>query len=155
MGNKPPPARGAAGAFKRLWGVRKVLGRDVKMLASQLPANVCRNRLPCRIEPQHIGFVLGAILGFFDHTCNTKDSAAQHIWLFLDTRAAPGILLNVPCAAKFAVRGCKQAHGSAAFLAQQPDARRLPVTLPGGTDGQLLPNNQHDGFFYALLQKIG
>jgi len=42
----------------------------------------------------------------------------------------------------------------ASFLAQQPDARRLPVTLPGGTEGQLLPDDQHDGFFYALLQKI-
>ena len=42
----------------------------------------------------------------------------------------------------------------AAFLAQQPDARRLSLTLPDATDGQLLPNNQHDGFFYALLQKI-
>lgn len=42
----------------------------------------------------------------------------------------------------------------AAFLAQQPDARRLPITLPDAIDGQLLPNDQHDGFFYALLQKI-
>jgi 16S rRNA (cytosine967-C5)-methyltransferase len=40
------------------------------------------------------------------------------------------------------------------FLAHQPDARRLPVTIPDDTDGQLLPNDQHDGFFYALLQKI-
>jgi 16S rRNA (cytosine967-C5)-methyltransferase len=42
----------------------------------------------------------------------------------------------------------------AAFLAQQPDARRLPVTLPDNSEGQLLPDDQHDGFFYALLQKI-
>lgn len=41
----------------------------------------------------------------------------------------------------------------AAFLAQQPDARRLPVALPDRSNGQLLPNGQHDGFFYALLQK--
>jgi 16S rRNA (cytosine967-C5)-methyltransferase len=41
-----------------------------------------------------------------------------------------------------------------AFLAQQPDARRLPVILPEKSEGQLLPNDQHDGFFYALLQKI-
>ena len=40
-----------------------------------------------------------------------------------------------------------------AFLAQQPDARRLPIALPGTGNGQLLPDNQHDGFFYALLQK--
>jgi len=41
----------------------------------------------------------------------------------------------------------------AAFLAQQPEARRLPVALPGDGGGQILPNDQHDGFFYALLQK--
>jgi len=42
----------------------------------------------------------------------------------------------------------------AAFLEQQPDAQRLPIDLPGDIDGQLLPDDQHDGFFYALLQKI-
>ena len=42
----------------------------------------------------------------------------------------------------------------AAFLAQQPDARRLPIALPESGNGQILPNDQHDGFFYALLHKI-
>jgi len=41
----------------------------------------------------------------------------------------------------------------AAFLAQQPDARQLPAILPENSEGQLLPNDQHDGFFYALLHK--
>ena len=41
----------------------------------------------------------------------------------------------------------------AAFLAQQPDARRLPIALPESGNGQILPNDQHDGFFYALLHK--
>lgn len=41
----------------------------------------------------------------------------------------------------------------AAFLAQQPDARRLPVALPESGNGQILPDDQHDGFFYAMLQK--
>lgn len=41
----------------------------------------------------------------------------------------------------------------AKFLAHQTDARRLPLLLPGDTQGQLLPNDQHDGFFYALLHK--
>jgi len=41
----------------------------------------------------------------------------------------------------------------AAFLARQNDAQRLPVSLAGDFEGQLLPNDQHDGFFYALLQK--
>ncbi len=39
------------------------------------------------------------------------------------------------------------------FLAQQPDARRLAISLPNDSGGQLLPNDQHDGFYYALLQK--
>ncbi|MCR4299675.1 MAG: 16S rRNA (cytosine(967)-C(5))-methyltransferase RsmB [Gallionella sp.] len=43
----------------------------------------------------------------------------------------------------------------AAFLAQQPDARRLSVVLPEHSEGQLLPNDQHDGFFYALLHNRG
>ena len=41
----------------------------------------------------------------------------------------------------------------AAFLALQPDAQRLPVGLPDNSEGQLLPNDWHDGFYYALLQK--
>lgn len=41
----------------------------------------------------------------------------------------------------------------AAFLAQQPGAQRLPVSLDCTVEGQLLPDGQHDGFFYALLQK--
>jgi 16S rRNA (cytosine967-C5)-methyltransferase len=39
----------------------------------------------------------------------------------------------------------------AAFLTQRPDARRLSINLPD--NGQLLPDDQHDGFFYALLHK--
>jgi len=46
----------------------------------------------------------------------------------------------------------------ATFLAQHQEARRLPVVLaghpPDANEGQLLPNDQHDGFYYALLQKI-
>ena len=41
----------------------------------------------------------------------------------------------------------------AAFTAQQPDARPLPIDLPDDMHGQLLPDGRHDGFFYALLQK--
>ena len=38
------------------------------------------------------------------------------------------------------------------FAARQGDARRL--SLPELGDGQLLPTHEHDGFFYALLEKI-
>ncbi len=40
------------------------------------------------------------------------------------------------------------------FLRQHSDARELPLQAPGMNQGQLLPNDQHDGFFYALLLKI-
>ncbi|MBI4189441.1 MAG: 16S rRNA (cytosine(967)-C(5))-methyltransferase RsmB [Betaproteobacteria bacterium] len=44
------------------------------------------------------------------------------------------------------------------FLARHADAGRLPLrgvtTLDGTPEGLLLPDNEHDGFFYALLQKI-
>ncbi len=36
------------------------------------------------------------------------------------------------------------------FLAKNPKAKQLVTELPGA---QLLPDDQHDGFFYALLQK--
>ncbi len=40
-----------------------------------------------------------------------------------------------------------------AFLSRRPDARRVPLqALPGGT-GELLPDREHDGFFYARLEK--
>ena len=42
----------------------------------------------------------------------------------------------------------------ATFLAQHRDAQRIQVILPGDTGGQLLPDDEHDGFYYALLQKI-
>jgi 16S rRNA (cytosine967-C5)-methyltransferase len=41
----------------------------------------------------------------------------------------------------------------AAFLAQHDDALEIKLTATGMTDGQLLPNDEHDGFFYALLHK--
>jgi 16S rRNA (cytosine967-C5)-methyltransferase len=41
----------------------------------------------------------------------------------------------------------------AAFLAQHDDAAQIALSATGMTDGQLLPNEEHDGFFYALLHK--
>ncbi len=40
-----------------------------------------------------------------------------------------------------------------AFMAQHNDAVRITLSAPDMTDGQLLPNDEHDGFFYALLHK--
>lgn len=46
----------------------------------------------------------------------------------------------------------------AEFLTRHADARVLPLcgvkTLDGTPEGQLLPDNEHDGFYYALLQKM-
>lgn len=39
------------------------------------------------------------------------------------------------------------------FLANHGDAEVLPLPLAEPRDGQLLPNEFHDGFYYALLQK--
>jgi 16S rRNA (cytosine967-C5)-methyltransferase len=64
------------------------------------------------------------------------------------TLAPGGKLLYATCSL-FAVEN--QAI-TAAFLAQQSDARALPMAdLPAS--GQLLPNDEHDGFYYCLLQK--
>jgi len=41
----------------------------------------------------------------------------------------------------------------AQFLARHKDAQCLPIFLPTAKDGQLTPNPQHDGFYYALLLK--
>jgi len=41
----------------------------------------------------------------------------------------------------------------AQFLVRHEDAQCLPLSLPTAKDGQLMPNLQHDGFFYALLLK--
>ncbi|MHB9100708.1 MAG: 16S rRNA (cytosine(967)-C(5))-methyltransferase RsmB [Sulfuricella sp.] len=41
----------------------------------------------------------------------------------------------------------------AQFLVRHKDAQCLPIFLPTAKDGQLTPNFQHDGFYYALLLK--
>lgn len=41
----------------------------------------------------------------------------------------------------------------AQFLVRHKDAQCLPLSLPTAKDGQLTPNPQHDGFYYALLLK--
>lgn len=40
---------------------------------------------------------------------------------------------------------------AAAFAARNADAQRLPVNVGTADDGQLLPNPEHDGFFYYAL----
>ncbi len=40
-----------------------------------------------------------------------------------------------------------------AFLTRHPDAASLALNLPLTTNGQILPDDIHDGFYYALVQK--
>lgn len=40
-----------------------------------------------------------------------------------------------------------------AFLSEHANAQRLAVDLPDNSFEQLIPNHEHDGFFYALLHK--
>ncbi len=68
------------------------------------------------------------------------------LWRLL---AQDGKLLYATCS----VFGQENEQVVSAFLELQPDARRLPLTLPDQSEGQLLPDDQHDGFFYALLHK--
>ena len=49
--------------------------------------------------------------------------------------------------------GAENAGQVAAFLGRHPEARLEPFDLPGGRAGQLLPDPDSDGFFYARLLK--
>ena len=68
-----------------------------------------------------------------------------------------GVLLYSTCS----IFGAENDDQIAAFLQRHRDALRIRLTLPaeyGAIDGQLLPAapgaaHNHDGFFYALLQK--
>lgn len=61
--------------------------------------------------------------------------------------AGGGKLLYVTCS----IFREENQEGIGRFVARQPDARILGG-MPG-RDGLLLPNDEHDGFYYALLQK--
>jgi 16S rRNA (cytosine967-C5)-methyltransferase len=47
----------------------------------------------------------------------------------------------------------ENAHQVEAFLRRHADAHRDSIALPGGDEGQLLPDRDHDGFFYARIVK--
>jgi 16S rRNA (cytosine967-C5)-methyltransferase len=67
------------------------------------------------------------------------------------TLAPGGKMLYASCSV-FAEENARQV---AAFVDRQADARRLPTcgTTHGDAQLQLLPDAEHDGFYYALLQK--
>ena len=78
-------------------------------------------------------------------------AASQHaildaLWKILKK---DGKLLYVTCSI-FAEENTMQIND---FLARHTDARHLPLSSAALAGGQLLPDSQHDGFFYALLHK--
>jgi 16S rRNA (cytosine967-C5)-methyltransferase len=70
----------------------------------------------------------------------------EALWPLL---AGDGKLLYVTCS----IFARENQEVIAKFLAQHENANRIGLSLQETMDGQLLPNGEHDGFFYALLHK--
>jgi 16S rRNA (cytosine967-C5)-methyltransferase len=70
----------------------------------------------------------------------------ESLWLLL---ARDGKLLYATCS----IFARENQQVIAGFLARHTDAVRIELSSAGMTDGQLLPNDEHDGFYYALLHK--
>ncbi len=70
----------------------------------------------------------------------------ESLWSLL---AGDGKLLYATCS----IFARENQQVIAAFLNQHDDAARVELSVPDMIDGQLLPNEEHDGFFYALLHK--
>jgi 16S rRNA (cytosine967-C5)-methyltransferase len=68
------------------------------------------------------------------------------LWALLQTG---GKMLYATCS----IFGQENQQVVAMFLSQHSDAKQLLLNAPDMYAGQLQPNNQHDGFFYALLYK--
>jgi 16S rRNA (cytosine967-C5)-methyltransferase len=79
-----------------------------------------------------------------DRLAATQGRMLDALWQQL---APGGKLLYATCS----VFPQENAGAIASFLARSNTARQLP--LAGLEEGQLLPDAQHDGFFYALLEK--
>ncbi len=85
--------------------------------------------------------------------CRQQAVILANLWQLL---AKDGKLLYVTCSI-FNEENQQQID---AFLQKHTDATQLPLTLTNEREkniqlqhGQLIPNSQHDGLFYALLQK--
>lgn len=70
----------------------------------------------------------------------------EALWPLLEQN---GKLLYVTCS----VFARENQEVIAIFLARNENANRIELSLPEAMGGQLLPNDEHDGFFYALLHK--
>jgi 16S rRNA (cytosine967-C5)-methyltransferase len=81
---------------------------------------------------------------------DTQSKMLDALWRLL---IPGGKLLYVTCSV-FPQENVQQVT---AFLGRHADARRLSLAAPyqaAFPDGQLLPDEEHDGFFYALLEKL-
>ena len=85
--------------------------------------------------------------------CRQQAAILANLWQLL---AKGGKLLYVTCS----IFNEENQQQMDAFLKNHPDATQLPLNLTferekkiQSSHGQLIPNSQHDGLFYALLQK--
>lgn len=84
--------------------------------------------------------------GDMQQLCGEQSRLLEGLWPLLKPG---GKMLYATCS----LFGAENARQVAAFLARHPDARIEPVDPPGGREGQLLPDPDSDGFFYARLLK--
>lgn len=68
------------------------------------------------------------------------------LWELLE---AGGKLLYVTCS----IFEQENQSNIKSFLSEHANATQIPLAANGMKDGQFLPDERHDGFFYALLQK--
>ena len=80
------------------------------------------------------------------HLCREQARLLEALWPLL---RPGGKMLYATCS----LFGAENAGQVAAFLGRHPEARLEPFGLPGGRAGQLLPDPDSDGFFYARLLK--
>lgn len=78
--------------------------------------------------------------------CGEQTRLLEALWPLLKPG---GKMLYATCS----LFGAENAQQVAAFLVRHPDARIEPVDPPGSREGQLLPDPDSDGFFYARLLK--
>jgi 16S rRNA (cytosine967-C5)-methyltransferase len=78
--------------------------------------------------------------------CREQLRLLEGLWPLLK----PGGKMLYATCSLFAAENAQQV---AAFIARHPEARIEPVDPPGSREGQLLPDPDSDGFFYARLLK--
>ncbi|MEE9580274.1 MAG: 16S rRNA (cytosine(967)-C(5))-methyltransferase RsmB [Nitrosomonadaceae bacterium] len=85
--------------------------------------------------------------GDLDQFVDIQQKILNALW---QTLSRDGKLLYVTCSV-FVEENKLQVKE---FLRHHSDARTLPLPKVEVFDGQLLPDSQHDGFFYTLLHKV-